>query len=128
MTRYPATGPNEEAASIADSMHSTEELLAGLAHSDPNVRSRVVPRLVARTQHDERTVGALIASLQVDESAEVRSSVAMNLWRFAEDGRVEDALRQAAADPDDSVRWAVGYSLSQMGISPESLGLPLEWE
>lgn len=52
----------------------------------------------------------------------------MRLWHFSEDARVEPALRAAASDPDDGVRWAIGYSLGQMGIPPESLGLPIEWD
>jgi len=103
-----------EAARIAQSLVSADELLSGLADSAWRVRHEVIPRLVARASDDHRTVPALLTLLHQDPSWEVRSAVAMALHRFDRPD-VRAALRRAGARDDHSdVRWSAEYSLGQI--------------
>lgn len=101
-------------AAAADAMHTAEELLHGMRHDDPDVRWRVVARLIARWGSDERTLPTLLTALATDASAAVRDTVAMSLLAFPEDPRVQDALNSALQDLDEDVRWSAEYCLTQL--------------
>lgn len=102
-----------QAAAVADALHSPEDLQKGLLNVDPDVRWRVVPRLVARGREHVGTIPALLRTLATDGSARVRCAVAENLYWF-DDDRVVAALKIALKDDDEETREAARDSLDYL--------------
>src|SRR4051812_17685984 len=67
------------AAAAADAMHSPEELQQGLTNDDPDIRRRVVRRLIARGRDHPLTLPLLLVALESDPSPNVRGAIAGNL-------------------------------------------------
>lgn len=112
-------------AAVADALHTPEDLQRGMYHERPNVRWRVVARLVARGFDHPSTVPTFLDVLQHDPSPVVRGMVAFTLHRFSDDSRVLPALEQSGrSDPDDQVRADARYSLDQVEYSQGAVGGP----
>jgi HEAT repeat protein len=102
------------AAKIAQSLITADELIGGMRHSNWRVRHDVVDRLVARAGDDDRAIPTLIAAIDSDPAWEVRDAAVMAL-RWPDDDRVRAVLERALDDGHPEVRWSASYKLSQFG-------------
>jgi HEAT repeat protein len=105
------------ATSIAQGLHSPDELLQGLRSEDWMVRHESVDRLIARGGHDERTLSTLLDAVVADPVWQVRNKIAIRLHEFPGVTTVA-VLREALDDEQAEVRWSAGFSLFQLGIDP----------
>lgn len=100
----------------AQSLHSAEELLAGVRDVDWRVRHESVPRLLARWHDDDRTLLTILELAEHDPVWQVRSAAIMKLLSFDSDS-VPVAARRALDDASEEVRWSANYVLFQLGHS-----------
>jgi hypothetical protein len=114
-----------EARKKAQSLHSAEELLKGVADDDWRVRYESVDRLAARWHADSRALPALLKLAEHDPVWEVRGKATMRLVDFDRDAVVPVA-RRGLSDPSADVRWSANYVLFQFGESPSLGGAPEE--
>lgn len=101
----------------AQSLHNTDELVAGLSDDNWHVRHEVVDRLVARAGDDPRTLPKLLDRLALDPEWQVRDAIAMALLHYPADATAV-ALRAAVGDSHQDVRWSASYVLHQLGLGP----------
>jgi HEAT repeat protein len=101
----------------AQTLHTPDELIAGMSDPDWRVRHETVDRLIARGRGDDRTLPVLLNAATTDEAWQVRDAVVMRLHEFDRDA-VLLVLREAENDGVGDVRWSARYSLFQMGLGP----------
>lgn len=97
----------------AQTLHSPDELLAGLRDPDWRVRHESVDRLVARAKDDSRTLPTLLETALSDEAWQVRDAVVMRLIDF-DPSEVLDVLDRASRDPYPDVRESALYAIDQL--------------
>jgi HEAT repeat protein len=102
----------------AQTLHSADELLAGVRDGDWRVRYESVDRLVARWSEDARTVDALIEMASADPTWQVRSKAMMRLDEF-DPTRVESILRRGLGDSNEDVRWSARFILFQLALTED---------
>lgn len=113
----PRSAPSGRGARAkAQSLHSAEELLAGVRDVDWRVRHESVPRLLARWHDDDRTLLTILELAEHDPVWQVRSAAIMKLLSFDSDS-VPVAARRALDDASEEVRWSANYVLFQLGHS-----------
>jgi hypothetical protein len=99
----------------AQTLHTVDELLAGLNDPDWRVRHEVIPRLIAKGRDDQRTVPTLLQTLAGDKVWQVRDIVAMSLHAFERELVTASLRRAMGGDESSDVRWSARYSLLQLG-------------
>lgn len=106
---------NDQAMKLAEELHSPEQLQAALLeHPDPEVRWRVVDRLVARGADHPKTLPTLFRGLAEDPSWKVRDAVALALTSFPSSAVLSELLK-AKDDENQEVRESVRYAIQQLG-------------
>jgi hypothetical protein len=105
------------AHSVAQGLHSPDELIDGLTSEDWIVRYECVDRLIARARNDERTLPALLHAAVTDPDWQVRDKIVIRLHEFPGESTV-GVLCEARDDQQAEVRWSAGFSLFQLGIDP----------
>jgi len=102
-------GPGEAGAEITQKT----EVVGGLQHEDPLIRSQAALRLVQQ-QGGEATLEKLTILLQTDQDPLVRSRVAIALGALGDERAVSE-LESATLDPHFSVRTQSMTALGQIG-------------
>ena len=104
-------------AAVADALHTPTDLQAGMYHDRPQVRMRVIDRLIARGSEHPRTVATFIDVLQHDPDADVRYLVAGRMYAFADsDEMIAQLFRTMSEDADPEVKAEALFSLDQLGL------------
>jgi hypothetical protein len=104
------------AARKAQSLHSADGLLAGVADDDWHVRYESIDRLKARRHDDDRTFPALAKLAERDPKRHVRGKALTALLDFDRD-EVASIAERAMQDPSSHVGWDANFVLYQLGLA-----------
>ncbi len=98
----------------AQSLHSPDELLEGLADPDWRVRCECIDRLIARGREDPRTPAAILKAAAEDSAWQVRDAAMMRLDEF-DPQLARPVLLAGLEDVNEEVRWSAQFVLDQGG-------------
>jgi HEAT repeats len=104
------------AARKAQSLHSADELLAGVADDDWHVRYESIDRLKGRWHDHDRTFPVLAELAERDSKWHVRGKALTALLDFDRD-EVASIAERAMQDPSTHVRWDANVVLYQLGLT-----------